>query len=495
VPFPRDTEPAKIWAHMQQEPPPLGAAAPGAPAGLDAVLRRAMAKRPADRFPTAGELGGAAVAAVQRAAAGLDPAPASSPSSSHSPGSGGTGPTAGRAGETVGVAPPTGLAGARPAYGPSAGSGYGTGPTDRSGEVPLFGPVPPRHGTSPPVAEPPPAPAAPARPSRGRRLAVLGLALAVVAVGATAAVVASLSRAEDPPPPAVVTAEPVAAGEVVGEPIAVGREPIDIDAGEGFLWSANASDGTISKIDPAAGTSEQLDVGGEPRELAVDEGSVWVRNFPDAVTRVDVASGEVDEPIDVGREIAGIATGGGYLWLSHAGNDSVSRIDLESRAPKGGPIRVGADPGALAWGDRRLGERRLYVADIGDRTLTTIDGESEKVLGEPLPLPGEPVAVEVFDGVIYVGTGDAVTPVDERSRVVGDTIPLKGGSLFAPDAEGVWVAFPLRDELRRFDVRGGETRGAAVAGVGRGLGDMVLVDGVLWVTNSEDGTVTRIRAT
>ncbi|WP_214408084.1 serine/threonine-protein kinase, partial [Pseudonocardia lacus] len=52
VPFPRDTEPAKIWAHMQQEPPSLAAVAPEVPAGLDPVLRRAMAKRPADRFAT-----------------------------------------------------------------------------------------------------------------------------------------------------------------------------------------------------------------------------------------------------------------------------------------------------------------------------------------------------------------------------------------------------------------------------------------------------------
>uniref|UniRef100_UPI001BDCF6A6 hypothetical protein n=1 Tax=Pseudonocardia lacus TaxID=2835865 RepID=UPI001BDCF6A6 len=328
-----------------------------------------------------------------------------------------------------------------------------------------------------------------------RRGAVLGLAVAVVAVGATAAVVAStvLGR-EEPPPPAPVPAPPAAAGEIIGEPIAVGREPIDIDAGEGFLWSANVSDGTISRIDPAAGTSRQIDVGGSPDELAVDEGSVWVRNFPDAITRVDVSSGEVDEPIEVGRRIDGIATGGGYLWLSHASNDTVSRIDMRTRSVDGNPVKVGADPVDLAWGDRRLGERRLYVADTGDRALTTIDGVAKKVLGEPVPLPGEPVAIEVYNGVIYVGTADGVTPIDERSRVVGDPIPLKGGSLFAPDDEGIWVAFPLRNELRRLDVWGGETRGEAVTGVGRGLGDMLFVDGVLWVTNSDEGTVTRIRA-
>jgi DNA-binding beta-propeller fold protein YncE len=220
---------------------------------------------------------------------------------------------------------------------------------------------------------------------------------------------------------------------------------------------------------------------------------VWVRNFPDAITRVDVATGRVYEPIQVRREIDGITAGGGFLWLSHSSSGTVSRIDMQSRTVEGNPTKVGSKPTALAWGDRRLGERRLFVADPADHTLTTLDGGSAKVLGAPLPLAGEPGAVEEYQGVLYIGIPGGVIPIDERSRVVGDTIPLKGGSLFAPDAEGVWVAFPLQNELRRFDLHGSETRGDPLPGVGRGSGDMVLVDGVLWVTNSDDGTVSRIR--
>jgi serine/threonine-protein kinase len=66
VPFPLDTEEAKLWAHIS-EPPPRSAPP------FDAALRRAMAKAPRDRFPTAGALsealaqGGVRVAAPQRA--------------------------------------------------------------------------------------------------------------------------------------------------------------------------------------------------------------------------------------------------------------------------------------------------------------------------------------------------------------------------------------------------------------------------------------------
>src|SRR4051794_3451577 len=65
VPFPRDTEPAKIWAHMQEEPPSVVASHPDVPAQFEQVIRRAMAKKPDDRYPSAGDLGRAALAAAE----------------------------------------------------------------------------------------------------------------------------------------------------------------------------------------------------------------------------------------------------------------------------------------------------------------------------------------------------------------------------------------------------------------------------------------------
>jgi len=58
VPFPRDSELAKLYAHVNDPPPPLQ----GVPASLAAAVTRAMAKQPADRFLSAGDFGRAAVA-------------------------------------------------------------------------------------------------------------------------------------------------------------------------------------------------------------------------------------------------------------------------------------------------------------------------------------------------------------------------------------------------------------------------------------------------
>ena len=62
-PFRRETQAETLWAHLQEEPPPL----PGYPA-LDPVLRKALAKEKDDRYPSCGELIDAARATLGLAA-------------------------------------------------------------------------------------------------------------------------------------------------------------------------------------------------------------------------------------------------------------------------------------------------------------------------------------------------------------------------------------------------------------------------------------------
>jgi hypothetical protein len=67
VPYPRDSDVAKMYAHLHDPPPPISGVVPGIPPAFDAVIARALAKEPGDRFPSAGDLGRAAQAAVQGA--------------------------------------------------------------------------------------------------------------------------------------------------------------------------------------------------------------------------------------------------------------------------------------------------------------------------------------------------------------------------------------------------------------------------------------------
>src|SRR5918992_3979709 len=64
VAYPVETEEGKLWAHFSEPPPLPSARVPELGKRFDAVVARALAKRPEDRFATAGELGAAMLAAA-----------------------------------------------------------------------------------------------------------------------------------------------------------------------------------------------------------------------------------------------------------------------------------------------------------------------------------------------------------------------------------------------------------------------------------------------
>jgi hypothetical protein len=68
VPFPREGEAARLYAHLHDPPPAPSLFAPAVPMALDDVVIRALSKAPEDRHPSAGDLGRAAQAALRGAA-------------------------------------------------------------------------------------------------------------------------------------------------------------------------------------------------------------------------------------------------------------------------------------------------------------------------------------------------------------------------------------------------------------------------------------------
>lgn len=56
VPYRKDSEAAILWAHLALAPPRVSEKRPDLPAALDAVIGRALAKKPEARFATAGEM-------------------------------------------------------------------------------------------------------------------------------------------------------------------------------------------------------------------------------------------------------------------------------------------------------------------------------------------------------------------------------------------------------------------------------------------------------
>jgi hypothetical protein len=71
VPFPGDSEAARLYAHLNEPPPAPSLQATAVSMALDDVVARAMSKQPGDRYPSAGDLGRAAVAALSGETPGL----------------------------------------------------------------------------------------------------------------------------------------------------------------------------------------------------------------------------------------------------------------------------------------------------------------------------------------------------------------------------------------------------------------------------------------
>jgi streptogramin lyase/predicted Ser/Thr protein kinase len=147
--------------------------------------------------------------------------------------------------------------------------------------------------------------------------------------------------------------------------------PLRLAYGAGAVWVSSASTGVVRRIDPATATAGRpIAVGRGPAGVTVGSGLVRVANSrSDQVTRVDPATRTlVGLPIAVGERPGGIDAGTTTVWVASSADDTVTGIGLESGQTEGGPIDVGPQPGAVA-----VGEEAVWVANNGDGTITRIE--------------------------------------------------------------------------------------------------------------------------
>ncbi|MDX6573631.1 MAG: serine/threonine protein kinase, bacterial, partial [Gaiellales bacterium] len=197
VPYPKDSDVAKMFAHMNEPPAAVSALVPAAGWAFDPVVARALAKAPEERYPSAGDLGRAAVAAATGQAATV-------PERSVA------------AGSAALVTQPRAAA-------PTAQQ---TGPT---AQLPVTAP-PPAYAQAPPTyAQPPPAHASPRSSSKWPIVAVCatvllvgGVALALAAAGVFKSKPAATKETTVvvQQPAAAPSAEPTTPAETVTVPAA-----------------------------------------------------------------------------------------------------------------------------------------------------------------------------------------------------------------------------------------------------------------------------------
>ncbi|GAA2539749.1 serine/threonine-protein kinase [Pseudonocardia hydrocarbonoxydans] len=191
------TGPAQMWAHAHTAPPRPSQLRPGIPPGLDAVVAGALAKDPADRVPTAGELAVRARAAL--AAAPTEPGTAMFPHPPSAP-PGSVPPRTSTPPAFPVARPPAGEAAAPTRVGGVPHDPRRTPPptrVDREQRTALGTAAPPPPGP-PPARRASPAPAAGEPPKARRRTGVIALvAVAVLALGGGVAWALSAINAAD----------------------------------------------------------------------------------------------------------------------------------------------------------------------------------------------------------------------------------------------------------------------------------------------------------
>jgi DNA-binding beta-propeller fold protein YncE/tRNA A-37 threonylcarbamoyl transferase component Bud32 len=409
-PFERENSVAIIYAHLNDPPPAVTADRPELPATLDAVIARAMAKAPDDRFPTGAALATAAQAALESGAKG-EPAPARVRAA----------PRPKRrlvlAGAALLAAVVIGLVAVLAGGGGGGGDGGGD---DRKSE-PAAAAVPAVPDSDPPKPA--------GELAVGNRPSDLAMDADNYSVWVSNLADGTVSRVD------------TGAGNVIDPPLPVGDAPSAVTLADGYVWVANRDSDSLTRIKAARkpGSSRTFTVGSGPTGVAVALGTVWVANGgDDTVSRFDGDGQSLGPATKVGRGPHDIAADAASAWVTNGEDGTVSRLDADGRV-QGDPIAVGRDPTGIL-----LADGVLWVSNRSDDSVSRIDAGTGEVIGDPIGVGRAPTGLTAANGAIWVAnTADGtILKLDpETGGRIGD--PIRAGKepiAIGMDEYSAWVA-------------------------------------------------------
>jgi DNA-binding beta-propeller fold protein YncE len=371
VPFERDRDEAKLWAQLSDPPPVPSQVCPELAYEFDAVVARAMAKDPRQRYPSAGDLGRAARAA----AAGRVPAE------------------------------PERMV----ARGAAAPDGAPTEPGLTAESSTLTGGLPATVRVR----------------ARRRRGPWLAGAAAIVAAGAVAAVL-FVPDGGSPGPGATATgvAAGVAAprGRVLQTIRNVGSRPAGIAYAGGDLWVMSPGQDRLTRIEAATGheLAQHTLIGAGGKSIVSDGDAVWVAaKRAGELLRIDARSGRITIRVRPPSPPEAIAAGPDGVWIATSAGDRLLHYD-----PTGRQL-LGTVPQAHGVTALTLGDGAVWVAERTQALLARIDPGTGKVTALA-PLPGVADALHYGGGYVWAtfSARDEIARIDPASR---DVVTTSGG--------------------------------------------------------------------
>ena len=471
---------AKIYAHLQEPPPPLLARGRQLPEALDAVVARALEKEPDRRFPSAGDLGRAARAALEYRPVTVTEhtvaVGAAAPDSDPGVDLGKTQP-ADNPPESAAEAPSEPAAPGNASEVP-AGTAAGEADSKATGATQVA-----------------------AQPKRERRLptpAAMFLGLATIAAGLAAAAAITSGGGSDKgtaltPTGGTTTrssAQQVKPAKVIDR-TPVGGQPVNLTVGEDFVWAASRAGGFITKIDPnSAEALMPIQVGTTPEGIATGDGSVWVANAADGnVERFQASDGALQTTIGVGVDPRGVAFGDGFIWVANSGDDTITKINPADNTVVG-TFSTDAEPHGML-----VDSAGVYVVNRTGGTVQKLNpgtGKQEEIA----KVGSLPKGIALANGNLWITN----TGSNSVSRLVAGTLKPAGPDIkvgqeprgIAAGFGYIWVVDGVKAVLERIDpanvepIRKLDLKAGGADSVAAGKGD-------LWVADYAEGEVLRVR--
>ena len=214
----------------------------------------------------------------------------------------------------------------------------------------------------------------------------------------------------------------------------------------------------------------------------------WVTNTgADTVSQVNLDTRAVKFLIDVGPAPKGVAVAGGSIWVANSGARTVSRINAATRRVVD-TIVVGNGPTAISSAGPRL-----WVTNATDNTVVSVDPATGAV-GQPIGVAAArsrwPPTRTGCGSRARMGRRSATSirqPAFARGPIQLDARP----SALALDEDSAWVA-SADGTVTRIDRDA--SRVAGTVSVGGRLASIAVGGGAVWV-GDHDGNIYRLDAT
>lgn len=181
------------------------------------------------------------------------------------------------------------------------------------------------------------------------------------------------------------------------------------------VWVSGASENaananTTWRVDPSTNqlVGTPIPVGIEPLQMVAGRGSVWVgaHSGPPAITRIDSATGKVVATIEVGFGIHGLAAGPDSVWAVDYHGQKVIRISPQTNQIAGKPISVPFPPYAAAASatDAWVGVAGISAdANPKDDRIVRIDLRTNTIV-DTIHVGGHTIAMVFAEGSLWVAT-------------------------------------------------------------------------------------------